>query len=403
MAQSVLIAGASVRAAAQSAVRAGLCVTAADLFCDRDLVACSDARAVPDYPQGIVAMANQLPRMEWFYTGGLENEPALVDAVSRHHLLLGQPGEVLRAVRDPWRVRDVLARAGLHHPGAEHRPPPGSAGKYVVKPLRSCAGVRVQLCAPDGTIWSDAAMDPTGTDEHAGGVYYQQWISGPSYGATFLTAGDRAVLLGVSRQLMGCGWAGACGFRYVGSIGPVAVDASTTDQLQRIGQRLAAAFSLRGLVGVDVVLSGSDVWTIEVNPRYSASIEVLERATGLSAVQFHRDACLDGALPRELPESSSVLWGKAVVYARQAVTISPEFSRHLDTIRARESDWGVADLPQTGICIRAGEPVLTVLARASDVRGVHRRLRTCAGQIYRLLATTCAAGPLPHEPAARVP
>ena len=102
--------------------------------------------------------------------------------------------------------------------------------------------------------------------------------------AVFLAAGGSAVLLGVTRQLVGCRWAGATGFRYVGSIGPLEIDRGLRRQFQRIGDCLADAFDMCGLFGIDAIVSGTDVWTIEVNPRLTASVEILERATGLAAI-----------------------------------------------------------------------------------------------------------------------
>ncbi len=146
MSEHLFIAGASVRAAAQSAVRAGFQVTAVDLFCDRDLAACCQAFHVRDFPRGILSVAEQIAPMEWLYTGGLENEPALVDAVSRRHRLLGHAGAVLRQIRDPWRLGDVLARVGLRFPCPAHRPPRGGTGRWLLKPLRSCGGTRIRVC-----------------------------------------------------------------------------------------------------------------------------------------------------------------------------------------------------------------------------------------------------------------
>ena len=58
----LLIAGASVRAAAQSAVRAGFTVTAADLFGDRDLAAIAVTHSIEDYPEAIRAIADSCRR-----------------------------------------------------------------------------------------------------------------------------------------------------------------------------------------------------------------------------------------------------------------------------------------------------------------------------------------------------
>ena len=293
----LFIAGASVRAAAQSAVRAGFDVTAADLFCDRDLAACCQAFQVPDYPQGILPICRAVGPQEWLYTGGLENEPTLVDAVSHRHQLLGQPGSVLRQIRDPWQLGDVLARAGLRFPAPVQDCPRGDAGRWLVKPLNELRRHAHPMCdlprVADRLTQSRRRGCRACATKHAGETYYQPWIRGPSYGAVFLAARGAAVLLGVTRQLVGCAWAGASGFRYVGSIGPIACDGPTYRELQRIGNCLAAAFPLCGLFGVDAIIAGTDVWTIEVNPRYTASVEVLERATGLAAVRLH---C--GGLPR---------------------------------------------------------------------------------------------------------
>jgi predicted ATP-grasp superfamily ATP-dependent carboligase len=390
MFEHLFIAGASARAAAQSAVRAGFHVTAVDLFCDRDLAACCRAFHVQDFPRGILSVAERIAPMEWLYTGGLENEPALVDAVSRRHRLLGHAGAVLRQICDPWHLGDVLARAGLRFPYPEHRPPRGAAGRWLLKPLRSCGGTRIRVCDPrrvmEPLTEMDSPVSEVDAGQHAGRTYFQPWIRGPSYGAVFLAAHGAAELLGVTRQLVGCSWAGASGFRYAGSIGPVAFDSGTYREVQRIGNCLAAAFPLCGLFGIDMIVAGPDVWTIEVNPRYTASVEVLERMGGLVALGLHQEVCHGAPLPRVTPLIADRLYGKAVVFARADHTIGDAFYRRLDAIRSCTGDCEFADLPQVGTTIRAGKPVLTTLTQGRDVREVHHRLRAIARMIHALLA-----------------
>jgi uncharacterized protein len=393
MLEHLFIAGGSVRAAAQSAVRAGFRVTAADLFCDRDLAACCDALRVPDFPAGILPLADQLAPTQWLYTGGLENEPTLVDAVSVRHRLLGQSGSVLRRIRDPWQLSAVLARAGLQFPPPARKPPRGATGQWLVKPLRGCGGTRIRLCEQSrSSEWPappDTPMRDEGKRRREDETFCQPWIRGPSYGAVFLAAGGTAALLGVTRQLVGCSWAGASGFRYVGSIGPVVFDAQTCGVLQRIGDCLAAAFPLCGLFGVDAIITGADVWTIEVNPRYTASVEVLERATGLAAMRHHWEVCHGAPLPAKLPCTVDLLHGKSVVYAQADHTISAEFYRRLEAARSSTAAGGeCADLPQIGAKIRAGQPILTTLVQGHAVGEVHRRLRALARKVR-----ACLAGP----------
>ena len=57
-----------------------------------------------------------------------------------------------------------------------------------------------------------------------------------------------------------------------------------------------AAFALRGLFGVDFVWDGERAWTIEVNPRPTASLEAIEAAYGVGVFGAHLRACA-GELP----------------------------------------------------------------------------------------------------------
>ncbi len=213
--------------------------------------------------------------------------------------------------------------------------------------------------------------------------------------AVYVAAGGRATLLCVTRQLIGSAWAGSRGFEYVGSVGPLNLPASLQRTYEHMGARLAERWGLRGLFGVDTVLADEEVWTIEVNPRYPASVEVWERATGGSAVACHRAAC-DGAMPdlHALPVARRVV-GKAIVNAPRDVTIDTELDRRLMQLATNGpgpslpdlpfADLPVADLPRIGQAIPAGAPVLTVFAEGAEYAATYRLLRTRVSQLRATL------------------
>src|SRR5690242_9210524 len=93
--QQLLIVGASVRAAAQSAVRAGYRVWGTDLFADADLCAIADAASVARYPSGLLASMTAAPDAPFMYTGALENYPALIERMARLKTCWGNSAEVL--------------------------------------------------------------------------------------------------------------------------------------------------------------------------------------------------------------------------------------------------------------------------------------------------------------------
>jgi predicted ATP-grasp superfamily ATP-dependent carboligase len=111
------------------------------------------------------------------------------------------------------------------------------------------------------------------------------------------------------------------------------------------------------------------VWPIEINPRYTAGMEVLERSTGCWAFGT-------GEAP---PENRRRFQGKAYVFATRALAAG-DLSRALGPQR-------VADIPEPGEPLPRGAPICTVLAWGDDEGAVMRELRDLAGRVY----TACEA------------
>src|SRR5262249_2487033 len=149
-------------------------------------------------------------------------------------------------------------------------------------------------------------------------LYLQEFVEGESASVVFAGDGSGARLLGVTRQLVGAGWLNAGPFRYCGGVGLLPLEKGLQGALEGLGRVLARRAGLRGLFGVDGVLRGGAFWPVEVNPRYPASVEVLEYATGLAALRWHREAFVPGGrLPAGAPARTAAdCVGKAVLFAR---------------------------------------------------------------------------------------
>jgi predicted ATP-grasp superfamily ATP-dependent carboligase len=155
---------------------------------------------------------------------------------------------------------------------------------------------------------------------------------------------------------------------------------TTRDQLARLGAVLAETFGLVGLVGVDLVVDAvGDIAPIEVNPRPTASMELIERATGDSIAALHLGAC-GFASPASVSANShaDVCWAKAVLFAPCDVAVD---DRLLDAVAALADGWtiadgwpAIADIPQPGQTIGAGRPLLTVFAVAAAPEDCRQRL-----------------------------
>ena len=249
-----------------------------------------------------------------------------------------------------------------------------SSGSWLRKPLRSGAGVGIQQVG-------SAPLAPL----HHADVYHQQYVPGDSYAAVYVAAAGQAALLGVTRQWIGTAWSGAGRFGYAGSCGPVPLDGAQQEIWQRIGQCLSRCFGLRGLFGVDAIQSREEILPLEVNPRYTASVEVIERATGLLTIALHARASVDAVLPDGPPPTPHSCWAKGILYALQDAYVSQRAALALAAINRRSDDFVVADIPCASQVIRRGRPVLTMLVNARNLQHAERTLERRAAQLRPLL------------------
>ncbi len=414
---NLILLGASTRAAAFSAMRAGLRPICADLFADRDLADRCEVLRVrgADYPHGLVHAARSAPRGPWAYVGALENHPELVQDIAAERPLWGNGAAVLRRVRDPFAVADCLARAGLPRPEVRRLgsdvPPEKS---WLVKPFASAGGRGISEYSVLSTLYSvlgtqhpdsasrvvDGATDRPSvatTHHHSLSNYFlHERINGVPCAAVFVGNGRQATLLGVTRQLVGEPAFHAKPFHYCGSIGPLAIGRAAEQCCEVVGNALAAEFGLMGLFGVDAILRGDEVWPVEVNPRYTASMEIVEHALQQPLFGWHRNACSTGGLPdgrrvRELAAHTGQSFAKAILFA-PCDLVAPDLDDCLPLTIAGSGEWPmplVADIPDAGARIAAGQPILTVFAAAQpSTQAAHDALVATADRIYGRLGAT---------------
>ncbi len=384
---TLLILGGSTRAAATSAVRAGFRPICADRFGDEDLHRLATVLPFRDYPRGLLAAVESLPPTPWLYVGALENEPKLIAAISRRHPLLGNPPEVLRKIRDPFWLERTLRAHDL--PALRSVPEnefPPSQNSWLIKPVRSGGGVGIRLW--DGKRRAAERR-----------VYFQEQRTGRSISALFIAASSGVRFIGVSEQLIGFEVGAPTEFGYAGSIGPIEVSHLTLEQIQRIGTALAKETGLRGLFGCDFILADEVPWPTEVNPRYTASVEVLERATNWPLLKWHVMACLgepfNGDLPldSDVPQSTAPIPQRSIVGKRIVFATTNGIAPDLEKLMADGTDnlaWKtadqqpqLADIPAPHSPLAAGWPICTVFARAASETACRDLLELRANDIKK--------------------
>jgi predicted ATP-grasp superfamily ATP-dependent carboligase len=375
-----LIIGASARAAAFSALRAGLSPMCIDRFGDADLRArCPTKTVSPDqYPIGFLQAASLAPPGPWIYTGGLENWPNLIRRLAQVRPLWGNGPDVLKAIRSPGIVADLLRRAGIAVPAVHLHPVDVPRhGSWLAKPVAGSGGSRISFWRHEGkkTIFS-------------GETYYQQYIDGASGSAVFVGNGKATRFLGATRQLVGQDWLRAAPFHYCGSIGPLDLDSSAKTALKGMGDVLVQESGLRGLFGVDYVLKDGVPWPVEINPRYTASMEVLEYARRIPLFSLHCQVFEPGVKVQASPPGGGTdVVGKGILFTGCSL-IFPDEGPWEETLKNPMPIGELprfADIPQPGSRIAAGSPVLTFFVRGKSADECLELLKSQAADLDRRL------------------
>ncbi len=378
---NIIIFGASVRAAAFSALRVGLQPWCVDLFADQDLKMRCAVRRLPFryYPHGFEAISTQGPPGPWIYTGGMENHPALIERISEKRCLWGNGSAALALARSPMILAEVFRLNGVRYPvtlsSSIDLP---RVGRWLVKPVKSAGGV--------GIRFADLRRERRPGNQ----VYFQEYIEGIPCSALFAGYEQDAHLLGVTRQLVGEPWLHSAPFHYCGSIGPLKFEAATQKILNKIGNVLIRHCHLRGLFGVDFILENGISWPVEVNPRYPASVEILEYGEGIQALSWHRAAFDPDAAKTAGTTLQKSVVGKAILFAKFPIEFPREgpWTRSLTHPKLIGEMPAFADIPSAGQLIEAGKPILTFFSRSGSVSGCLDNLKQIARDLDQYLWKT---------------
>lgn len=462
---NLLILGGSVRAAALSAVRAGWNPVCIDRFADADLAALSHSvyrvddsgsadNALLDHgsPDNVVgdfaAVLNRYPGLPALITGSLENSPDLLERLHRqHHGLLANPAAIQRC-RDIAAWSRALTVAGL--PALQTSSTPLAFNRevfrrpavlsnnssqqaenetWIYKPKSSAGGIGVRVWKPTEVAEAQAAGacsdSPLQENDHAG--IWQQFVAGRSGSAVVLATSNRQSILAITEQVSGHPAVPDHPFVYAGSTVPACetLSADLQQTLEKQISVLCETTGVIGLLGVDFVVGEvpvhggarqnesrqvTGIWPIEINPRYTASMELVECWLQQPVLRFHQQAfaatstALENRLHDEilgLRESADPgrHFAKRIVYAPwtgpaadwHLAVATPQpvctklFSRPAPKPIPIELP-ELADIPVPGTTIHQGSPLCTVFAFGGDKYELQDRLSEAeAAVISRLL------------------
>lgn len=388
----ILLVGASVRALMESAAASGYEVMGIDFFGDVD--ACWQGKTIslvqdcnlPPTVKHLMKIAKTISCHGLVYGAGPENYPEELNDWEGQGLLRGNGASVLKEVRNPWKLCQSLAQIDVKMPGffsLEHwQRLSEDENKWLLKPLHRGGGHGIVELAGKKTAVGERISAVPNPDRYI----IEKYVEGIPCSLTFLANGQEAILLGTSRQLIGRGRA-KHPFRYEGNITPLDLrgifDQETfLAEAVKIIQHLTRDFGLSGLNTLDFIMNGQGIWVLELNPRWSASVELIEGCLGKRLFSAHLAAWAGVGMEKisqELfapspkgkenrsgicPDKKGKFFGKTIVYAGDSLVMEEGDEKKFRFLYAK----GVRDIPQAGTSIKKGQPICTVLAQGATSR-----------------------------------
>lgn len=410
----VLVLAYSGRALAEAAKAAGLQTTVLDQFGDADTLLAADRYVPVDFTadfttpfQAINELASNTVRLpvdkiglkSRYHTnsgteplsavilgGGCENRPTLVKQLhllARKGSLAGIPSQAaIRKLRKVEFWQGASADAGCHFPPTK---PASKASFDASTSLARQDWLQKQADSAGGLgVRRLRQANPT-AESFAPGSYLQKQIEGRSLGISIVVGDQATRVLGCTESISSRDWQPAkehkaapsspgstvCAaeFVYRGSWGPIRLPDPHLNTLARIGDYCRTNTDWRGWLQIDFIEDRwGRLWLLEMNPRWTAGMEVLRLSGVCNPVEAHLHA-LENA-PQESPTlalAPDKLVMKAVYYAEQDITSD------LLNVAANESEQELAasststerifrDIPSlSSASVLAGHPALTLV------------------------------------------
>ena len=412
--------GFSVRALVQALRGAGFSVIALDAFGDYDT---RESAKVPQIitewgaanPEkalkGVRTFYRELHKplqtdifLPVFMAGGCENWPELVSFLRKlpNIRILGPTAEQMRAFRSPelWRACTEGTSVGFPTSVFEDSEPEAypkalsllchSSTTWLRKSRSSGGGMGVFQSPQPGshqatgdTAFSEVLAGSNGDtatrSTTSSADYLQAFVSGRTLGVTYIVSRDASAtpsvtFVGATESWQADDWPGPTPFIYRGSFGPVPLTQSQVQSIEQVAISLVQTVDAvgggdpeelyRGWIQMDLIEDPeSRLWLLEVNPRWTAGMEVLRLSGLANPVQLHAQAfglsCPNATETTTTGQNDQWI-GKAIYYAPQPIPLTERLVRKLH----QHCSDGFFDLPSVeaiGSQIELGHPLLTIV------------------------------------------
>ncbi len=216
--------------------------------------------------------------------------------------ILGTPLEAIDRAEDREKFERLLAEAGIPQP-------PGAAVTSVEEALAKAEALGFPVLVRPSYVLGGRAMEIVHSPEELRSymeeavkvnpehpVLIDRYLRGKELEVDALCDGETVLIPGIMEHIE------RAGVHSGDSIAVYPTQSVTPDQKERlvsITTQIARSLHIRGLVNIQFVLYGGEIYVLEVNPRASRTVPFLSKVTGIPMAQVATRIMLGESLPSQ--------------------------------------------------------------------------------------------------------
>ncbi len=396
--RNILVIGIDVVSLATSAAKAGYKVYTVDYFGDQDLKrVCDETRSIVKQapgetcgqlatnfsPEALLHLTMELRKKNvidgTLLSTGLDDSPDVLSQVNDMIPIIGNHPHIIMRIRDKMKFFQELKRLNIPHPStamAENLKEARKNAKDIgypilVKPSKGFGGVGIRKISGPKEL-AQAFSDASRIGQS---VLIQEYVSGTPTSVSLISSTTEIITLTLNEQLLGLSEVGQEEpFGYCGNVVPFVDNTAQVEKCVRAAEKIISSYGLVGSNGVDLVISNEGIpYIVEVNPRFQATVECVERVLGINMVEAHMKTFIQGRLP-SIAKRTAGFCTRLILFALQR-SVVPDLSA-LEEVR---------DIPIPEVIIEKGEPVCSVVTEGADRNSSLRKARIISRSIYKSL------------------
>ena len=213
--------------------------------------------------------------------------------------------------------------------------------------------------------------------------YFQKQLQGTAVSLSFFADGQNVMPLGYSKPVTTK--QSNLPFVFCGLDGPVELNDSIDQEALRISKLIVQKFKLRGFNGIDFLASDKAVHFIDLNPRITASFEILQESHSFCFFDRHihltSDILSNTCIPESFPTmQKKIISGFRIIYAESDFYMNEHFQESLFNNKF------LTNIPNRKYFFKKYEPVCSVFLRSSSIMELQRALDDKVDFVYNKLS-----------------